>query len=202
MKTTPILFSTEMVQAILRGDKTQTRRTNGLKSLNDSPDDWLFANMTCTDGHKKEFFFRHKYFEGDGCDLLIACPYGKVGDLLWVRETFGQGVSEKLYYKADKGIVDQLVLSWKPSIHMPKAAARIWLRITNIRVERLHEIIEEDAKAEGAPIGRVLGMGQIGGSHREGFIELWERINGFDSWSKNPWVWVVEFEVISKTGKS
>lgn len=199
MKESPILFSTEMVQAIMADRKLQTRRVVKPQPTKcGSITHFAWGAVTSTNsmpvvsGHATE----------------SKCPYGKVGDLLWVRETFGQGVSGKFYYKADKSIADKLVLSWKPSIHMPKAAARIWLRITNIRVERLHEITEEDAIKEG-----VMKLSDEGfwkyyqsepywcHSAKRSFETLWYSINGEESWNVNPWVWVIEFEVISKTGK-
>lgn len=180
MKQKPILFSTAMVQAILNGSKTQTRRMVKMYKSDEHP---LRQNS--------EWFIENK-----------TCPYGKVGELLWVRETFGfDDAICHYFYKAnyDESDINHLKGSWKPSIHMPKVACRIWLQITNIRVERLQKITEQDAQNEGATHDRAIGYGQIGGSHREGFINLWQSINGEQSWQQNPWVWVIEFKRIDKT---
>jgi hypothetical protein len=192
MKQTPILFSTEMVQAILEGRKTQTRRVVKKITLDKSMD-----------------------------LILKQCPYGQPGDILWVRETFGSGVSGKVYYKADKGLVDQLVIHWKPSIHMPYEACRLFLRIKSVRMERLHDISYDDAIAEGIevltcpnadagdyncyPRNYMTDNAKSDGwpyfkdeEYTKSFASLWQSINGTESWDANPWVWVVEFERIEK----
>jgi hypothetical protein len=84
-------------------------------------------------------------------------------------------------------------MPWRPSIHMPKSAARIWLKVTDVKVERLRDISQEDAVAEGVKASPPFAIGY--------FKNLWESINGAASWNANPWVWVVEFEVVSKNGK-
>ena len=183
-----------MVQAILAGRKTQTRRVV-------KPQPTLHGNITKfawgagTSGNTMPVVHGHK--------TASKCPYGKVGDLIWVRETWSEEpVLHSLRYKAnlnDFGLEGHKAqgFKWKPSIFMPKAAARIWLRITNVRVERLHEITADDCRKEGKPNG---------GDTQDNlamlwFKTLWQSINGSDSWNDNPWVWVIEFEVISKTGK-
>lgn len=201
MSEKPILFSTEMVQAILIWRKTQTRRV-----VKPQPEKiGAFTKFAWGAGTSENTM---PVFAGFSTES--KCPYGKIGDLLWVRESFCPDYFDKGHhpslnaYKADWNDTAAEYCSkpkWKPSIHMPKSAARIWLKVTKVRVERLHQITEEDALKEGALIGRVWGYGHIGGSHREGFIKLWERINGWDSWLANPWVWVIEFEVISTTGR-
>jgi hypothetical protein len=107
-------------------------------------------------------------------------------------------------YFADE-TVDHDMFHWKPSIHMPKRAARIWLRITNVRVERLMDIKREDAKAEGIKIDSITGTkfhnyvdGTTTYNERTSFYSLWESINGKESLDSNPWVWVVEFQRIEK----
>lgn len=183
MKSLPILFSTEMVQAILAGRKTQTRRPVKYPDL----------------GVELELSHRS----------ISSCRYGQPGDLLWVKETFtvrdevvkdgdGRVIHEyPVYiYKADKQPQVQEIIKWKPSIFMPKKASRITLEITDIRVERLLDISEEDAKAEGVQPGRVLGLGSIGNkTYREGFISKWGEIYD-DKYGLNPWVWVIEFKRI------
>lgn len=184
MKQRPILFSTPMVRAILEGRKTQTRRVvkhplddRGVRTTYRVFEDW----------HGKE----------------VKCPYGQVGDVLWVRETwqlFSPYGPEDYYfgYKATPGEIGEEASEkynylrpdvWKPSIHMPKEACRIWLKIINIRVERLQNINNMDIRAEGAA--------EFGcTAHRLNFQSLWQSINGQDSWKSNPWVWVIEFERI------
>lgn len=180
----PILFSTLLVRAILDGRKTETRRVvrsrhHGVHPITHvcrfSPDKWTITG-------------RGQTYE--------RCPYGQPGDLLYVRETFCR-VGDSVWYRASGE--DPPGLTWTPSIHMPKAAARIWLRVTEVRVERVQDITEEGAKAEG-----VRGCSWSGvPSWREPFANLWGRINakrGF-GWDANPWVWVVAFEVVSTTGR-
>jgi hypothetical protein len=180
MKAKPIPLKTWEVQAILDSRKTQTRRV-----VKPQPQT-LFMYMSDVNN-------LYACFENS---QAIPCPYGQPGDVLWVRETWGQGVSGKYYYKADKGIVDQVVLSWKPSIHMPREAARLFLRIKSVRVERLQEIKPEDAIREGYPIDRELAESR--NVYIEWFKSLWQSINGPESWAANPFVWVVEFERITR----
>ena len=177
MKERPILFSSPMIHAILDGRKTQTRRI--VKSANDSCGDPIMPN-----------------------DSRLPCKYGKPGDRLWVRESFRlTGDSHGEYYAGDKlggviyratnpdGICD-MEGGWKPSIHMPRAKSRKTLEITGIRVERLQDISEKDAIAEG------VGSAVTRDCKRPKFVALWESINGPGSWDANPWVWVVGFRRI------
>lgn len=227
-KERPILFSTPMVHAIFDGRKTQTRRTRGLEEINKNPDDWHFAGIYVTDcGELGDTFQNCEEF------ARIKCPYGKPGDRLWVRETwldleeehigiYGLRIDTSPYvYKADiyawleyarqEYIKDGYPYQWKPSIHMPKAAARIWLEITDISVERLQDISKEDAIAEGIePVadGYKNYMPKLSGTSQfcwptayHSFQSLWESINGAESWDLNPWLWVVKFKVLSTTGK-
>lgn len=216
MKFIPILYSTPMVQAINEDRKTQTRRTKNLEYINEKPDNWFFLkSLLRSDG---VLFFLFEGFQGDS--KLVKCPYGQPGDVLWVRETFHYVHDAetnkflKYGYKADwsigitshpknKGI-------WRPSIHMPKEAARLFLQIQDIRVERLQDISENDAIAEGvAFVGKTPSGHNLYKDYRERFIEpffapensfmsLWVSINGQRSWMSNPWVWVIEFEKIYK----
>jgi hypothetical protein len=205
MNFKPILFSTPMVQAILDGRKTQTRR--------------VVKDISIEENQHGTFSYKAKAASGiniskedlisDFLGIGSFCKYS-VGDVLWVRETFRvmincetkefahfdylAGEEEFYKYLEDK----KVKVKWKPSIFMPKEACRLFLQVKNIRVERLQEISEEDAIAEGAKHGRFYGLGQIGGSTREGFFELWETINKKGSVNKNPWVWVIEFEKIEK----
>lgn len=215
-KETPILFSTPMVQAILEGRKTMTRRIvnpqpekmNGLNTF--TPIDEFLSDLKVqAKSGLKEI---HTKGAGNGYSFPL-CPYGKVGDVLWVRETFlknGDFMTRgnvAYWYKASIELIPFKTFGWKwkPSIHMPKSAARVWLEITNIRVERLQDISEEDAIAEGinGAEGRMgyvdyLKNGQATFHPITSFQTLWQSINGEQSWNDNPWVWVLEFKQIEK----
>ena len=195
MNTKPILFSTEMVQAILAGRKTQTRRTKGLEKVNENPEGHLF-NSFSIDNKNATF----KRIEGmwQGVDV----PY-QSGDILWVREsfTFNQIGKTDYLYKADS--LTPKFIKWKPSIHMPKEACRLFLKITNVRAERLLDISEEDARNEGVEhlIPRWKDYTNDKGfcyNAWSSFKTLWIKINGIESYTSNPWVWVIEFERIEK----
>ncbi|NHB94668.1 hypothetical protein [Photorhabdus cinerea] len=203
MTEKPIIFNAEIVRAILSGRKTQTRR--------------IF----------KHFWATLSWHEVKERVLKLQCPLGKVGDRLWVRETWAhyqtinyrvcangcsfseisdglaayradgfESISEmkdhiRLMSECDFECVEFRNEKWIPSIHMPRWASRITLEITDIRVERLNEISEEDAKAEGVTAGICPGHENI--MHRVAFRELWESIYGADSFNDN-WVWVIEFK--------
>jgi len=209
MKERPILFSGPMVRAILDGRKSQTRRV--VKPQRHPFGDMLTANEVA--------------LEFSSGTRSVRCPYGQPGDRLWVRETFqpifAEGVEYKdtdwstgkgysIRYVATDGITDwvdpddNMTNRCKPSIHMPRWASRITLEITGVRVERLQEISEEDAKKEGIeseggdpkmwksynPKLGWLSVDDPAMSYRT----LWESINGPGSWDANPFVWVVEFK--------
>lgn len=201
MRELPMLYSTPMVQAIIAGRKTVTRR-----SISTQPDNEGYFEMKLKDG-----VLEIDYNQGDE-NPRVKCPYGSKGDVLWVRETWAK-VPASAYCQSN-GVL-QMPLDdpsmvavfkagwnrssplWKPSIHMPKITARIWLQITNIKVERLHGITEADAIAEGVePFGF-----RIKNSAIRLFQQLWQSINGEESWNTNPWVWVISFKVLSTTGK-
>lgn len=191
MKQRPILFSTPMVRAIIAGQKTHTRRI--AKPANEIDTQWC-----------PHFFDGkwHVYDEDGNCIKKVNCPYGQIGDQLWVRETYfpatNQQGSEIFVYKADQD--DEWIADfaeegnggWKPSIFMPRKAARIILEITNIRVERIQSITEQDAIAEGIAFSSIGG----GMDARQNYCGLWGQINGDKSWIENPWVWVIEFKRI------
>jgi hypothetical protein len=215
MKETPILYKTEMVRAILDGRKTKTRRMNGLKEINENPNDWGIARNNM-DGYIS--FCNNKTFE----IICIKSPFGQPGDLLWVRETFadlkGMGFSKDdfpnlISYKANcksesLEIAKEYGVKWKAPIFMPKTACRLWLKITDIRIERLQDITEEDAIEEGVTRDVWIRNGistnfepDSGLNYRQGFKILWDSINKkTHSWETNPWVWVVEFERVEKNG--
>lgn len=205
IKERPILFSAPMVRAILEGRKTMTRRTRGLDKINDDPEAWaLVANK----GGGK-WMFRRK----DSCTFATAtCPYGNPGDRLWVRETWmpifvnplpGYDI-DKTQYRADETNPRAGKGMWRPSIHMPRQRSRITLEITNVRVERLQDITEDDAVAEGVEIIPADGVSYVDYTGvyvcKEcavfSFFSLWEKINGRASLDSNPWVWVVKFRRI------
>ncbi len=190
MKEHPILFSTPMVQAILEGRKTQTRRiVKGF--VPDFLNDIVGGPVWALEQYDIRF------------------PYGKVGDVLWVREssatTYAQAgprIIRKVWYKADDPIIPENVkFKWKPSIHMPRSSCRLRLEIANIRVERLQEISVGDAIAEGIegngdPYGFKSYLDGGTGAAVYSYKTLWQSINGKESWEENPWVWVIEFKRI------
>lgn len=213
-KERPILFSGPMVRAILDGRKTMTRRV---------------AKRTAS-GLVKEPNGHRRWHPADP-DAVAACPYGSPGDRLWVRETWGSAdgmyhghendVPRVIAYRADKSAIDQGLsrqvpipawdlaqwnwgtIKWRPSIHMPRWASRITLEVTDVRLERLQDISEEDAKAEGVATRCLaepdespecsVGFRNPDGFALDNFRSLWDAINGAESWDANPWVWVVSF---------
>ena len=211
MGTKPILFNTEMVRAILKGRKTVTRRNpfqmpneyNRIKGLYRDGKNRLCAIFQCTvpeDPTIEEVYARYQ-----------------PGDILWVRETwnrirYGNGVTvpfqAEYWYKADDTSQNPDD-KWRPSIHMPREAARIFLRVTDVRVERLQEITLSGCVKEGISFSMADTRPDqtYGVSPRELFSLVWDHtIKPKDmpaySWRANPWVWVIEFERISKCGEA
>ncbi|MEL4301153.1 hypothetical protein ACE02Z_06025 [Shewanella xiamenensis] len=195
MKQRPIIFNTEMVQAILDGRKTQTRRP---------------VNPALVQSERLPLETSKGIFKF-WCSDEVSSPFGSVGDQLWVRETWRRfnssdecGCSESPCSCPSNGTVlfkashDDGESKWKPSIHMPRWAARIILEITDVRVERLSDISEQDAKAEGFDYPAVPDMGWWKFNARHNFLVEWDLIYG--NRSSNPWVWVIEFKVISTSG--
>lgn len=184
-KERPILFSTDMVRAILDGRKTQTRRIIKPQPVL-YPTGWQYGK-----GYKNSC----SVSASPATDVLypFECPYGKPGDRLWVRETWNQifnGITDEYIYAAtDSDVFSET--KWRPSIHMPRAASRIIIQITDVDVECLQDITEADAVAEGCPSG-----GDWATAPTVIFSELWEKINGPESWDANPWVWVISFKII------
>lgn len=202
MKSHPILFQGDMVRALLDDSKTQTRRIF-------KPDRMTWdANGRYTTHAMRG---GELSITGSGPfkpnDWLHYCPYGQPGDQLWVRETFcpiypqdptyngGQPIEYdyRATYKHGDRLGDSLGIKkvWKPAIHMPRVASRILLEIVSVRVERLQDISESDAQAEGVYTDPACPA-------YEGYRTLWEQINGPGSWDLNPWVWVVEFKVVKR----
>ncbi|WP_151825593.1 hypothetical protein [Acinetobacter ursingii] len=208
MKERPILFNTEMVKSILEGRKTQTRRI-----LNcDHPVVTGFVPNGIYGywkGTAKSDAVIQQYIST--FPFTIKCPFGLVGDRLWVRETFRLFDSDECphadfpcgcpswgtpLYRASHDCFDGE--KWTPSIHMPRSASRILLEITNLRIERLNDISSDDAKAEGFDYSThpsSIEMGYAIGA-KTNFRFTWEQIYGQNAWNKNPWVWVVEFRLI------
>jgi len=193
MKERPILFSGPMVRAILSGRKTQTRRI-----VKPQPDE---SGLSKKDGAE--------YWE-DASGRKYICPFGVPGDRLWVRETWR--TTKSLEHLAPRNIASGAPLEYmadrcltpgggrleyrgkaRPSIFMPRWASRINLEVADVRIERLNDITEEDAKAEGWD-GYISYMPQPHPAIAE-FSRLWESIHGPGSWDHNPWVWVVTFKV-------
>lgn len=212
MTERPILFSAPMVRALLDGRKTQTRRvvkpqplslgTRPLVSFNHGTPEWSFG-LDDQDARGLKWW---------------RCPYGAVGDVLWVREScwiYGRWHADGLTRTGRKRWrfqpIGQRVLfenpghdriahlgrgpgwSYRNSIHMPRWASRITLRVTDIRVERLNDISAADAMAEGMTFPEGIAYGS---DPKDAFAGLWRSINGPESWAANPWVWAVSFEVV------
>lgn len=215
----PILFSAPMVRAILDGSKTQTRRA--IKWTRNRPVDFVgsgteggpdWNNPACWGYPCDDGSFALLRPGSDLDDHTIPCPYGQPEDSLWVRETFMQEsffVPCAIRYRAtDEPCVygdpiGNLARPWMPSIHMPRWASRINLEVTGVRVERLQDISEADAIAEGiekTPSGfwSLYGQSTVDGTYspRASYRALWESINGPDRWDENPWVWAITFKVI------
>ena len=204
MKEVPMLFSGELVRAIIDGRKTQTRRIVKDQDL-----------VEDTGGGQG---FLHHAKCPSFCDY--ACRARNLcdpGDVIWVRETWSdyyedtvfradynelpeEGFEGQSAWEArnhDGSFICDINFRWRPSIHMPRWAARLFLRVKDVRVERLQSISEADAMAEGVEPGRFLGLGSIGNkTYREGFVAKWRDIYGGDSWGENPWVWAITFERI------
>lgn len=232
IKEKGLIFNSEMVRAILDGRKTQTRR----------PIKWKQTRFTEIGEREDGSHWPWSEDAEHACDFWHPCPFGAVGDRIWVRETFqgplfdydlmdsyckdptpfekpefcvykADGVPAPEFYDAD----DELHCSWRPSIHMPRWACRILLEITDVRVERLNAISEEDAQSEGVhtevwdqtvvarnyavrdeffqfwseDMPHYVEMNQL---YRSSFRSLWESIYGAENWQANPWVWVIEFK--------
>ncbi len=220
MKERGMIFNAEMVRAILDGRKTQTRRIMKVQ-----PENSELGLSRIIDSSVAKEVGMYFWSLSDACGMKrrskpFPCPFGEVGDRIWVRETFAtlepgsyepvkpqQGYCQELRYAATdrlaKSDSDIRGYKWIPSLHMPRWASRIALEITGVRVERLSDISEDDATAEGVPpAGRLLPdypgtfltpNGDFA-TAKVAFHRLWESIYGEESWQANPWVWVIEFK--------
>lgn len=205
MKETGLMFKAPLVRAILEGRKTQTRRV--VKGV--GHDNCIVLRKP---SKTKAGVFTHAM----DAPKLELCPCGKPGDRIYVRETFSQHPEwGQLAFRADGEEFEDAdgwlwEPKWEPAIHMPKALARIWLEVTGVRVERLNEISESDCWAEGVEevMHEFDGVSQCEMAKRLGcciddakplFAQLWESTGG--DWDANPWVWVVDFKVLSTTGR-
>lgn len=199
MKERPILFSGPMVRAILEGRKTQTRRPLKVPR-------WFMKEYPSVD-------LAYSGLTGAALEQKLRCPHGVSGDRLWVRETWAgnvQGCPKGISYFADhrdpRGDGPANPMRWTPSIHMPRAASRINLEVVAVRAQRLQEITQADAVAEGMhdtrgvwePLSDTDNAGP-----RAAFRSLWDEINGKRlvnqkpiSWDANPWVWAITFKVL------
>jgi hypothetical protein len=248
MKEKGILFSTEMVRAILDGRKTQTRRIVKPQPDPESKIEYMpVAPSLDWEQHYNETWKPWHWETSEGESISKFCPYGSVGDFLFVREThyrFGywvkNGVTKKGQQKwrfvvmpddvryvdnppndinhpirtsRDKLTPGQATWYKRSSLFMPKTAARIWLKVTKVRAERLQDISEQDAIVEGIEphpfhthVFKEYGFVRKGDERFftnaiDSYKSLWKSINGAESWDANHRVWVISFEVISKTGK-
>lgn len=187
----PILFNMEMVRAILDGRKSCTRRI-----IKPQPQGYFEVS-------EEPLYI----YDTDGKQGKITPPY-QPGDILYVRETWKQAPNGYYYYEdwQRNNIAD--VTKWKPSIHMPKKATRIWLKVTDVKIERLQDVTEDGAKAEGAIDNRGFihsPENEYDRIHtaKEHFIKIWNstiKKSDLDryGWDANPWVWVIEFERCEK----
>lgn len=204
MAIKPILFNTEMVRANLDGKKSCTRRI-----VKPQPTNEIQCPLgICTDGDKSEIGkFAFGSHEGGGKMIFCKPPY-QPGDILYVRETWKKALNGYYYYEdwQRNDIAD--VTKWKPSIRMPKEAARIWLKVTDVRVERLQEMTLKDFKAEGI-YDNYKTYSETYTDHLRQmtypkvFARLWNstiKKSDLDryGWDANPWVWVIEFERCEK----
>lgn len=230
MKERGMIFNGEMVRAILDGRKTQTRR----------PIKWKQTRFTEIGEREDGSHWPWSEDAEHACDFWHPCPFGAVGDRIWVRETWSSDFAnyypnDRVWYAADNNrrldieVVDgvrgiyspesevHVPFRWRPSIHMPRWASRILLEITDVRVERLNAISEEDAQREGVhtevwdqtvvarnyadsdeffqfwseDMPYYVEMNQL---YRSSFRSLWDSIYGEESWKANGWVWVIEFK--------
>lgn len=223
MRERGMIFNADMVRAVLNGSKTQTRRIiqSAAKNMQARGHE-VISHRAPGDKWYGDYVYSMRDRSGVWQDFtneqfLAKCPFGQPGDRLWVRETWSTDFAnyypnDRVWYAADDNrrldieVVDgvrgiyspesdvYVPFRWRPSIHMPRWASRITLEITGVRVERLQDISQADAKAEGCWYGRGGGEPDFAVSPADHFPTLWESIYGEESWQANPWVWVIEFK--------
>ncbi|MEJ5127672.1 hypothetical protein WH367_16645 [Comamonas sp. MYb21] len=230
MKETGLMFKAPLVRAILSGQKTQTRRICKPAVAHN-----LSQVVEVPDPQERGQVYNGSTFGDEEGDILFSSPFGGLGDRIYVRETWAYGVHAlaasrdedgPFVYAAEGTTQGRLCERWRPSIHMPKHAARIWLEITGVRVERLQAISEDDAEAEGCErleterderdyklcpkCGGTRLHNAIGGNggvifdvdcqacdtYAKRFRHLWDSTGG--DWAANPWVWVIDFKRIDQ----
>jgi hypothetical protein len=205
VKQSPILFSAPMVRAILAGNKTQTRRLVKPQPAADfvpQIGEYYRALVDEVSGEQSPEAFARFGASDENEDF--PCPFGRPGDVLWVREAYAPCSEKENHVHAKSGFTYRADWSqeeeesardflWKPSIFCTRAASRITLVVEGVRMERLQSITEEDAVAEGVDIGCP--------DHEADqplpsmlYERLWEQINGPGTWADNPWVWVITFK--------
>ena len=199
----PILFSGSMIRAILSSKKSQTRRIMNPQPTNDfnPPNGGIaeFYHPTMVDRRDGEIYPGPEIFGVADENQGYKSPYGHPGNRLWVKETWQAHLCahvehERIHYRADGECCPhdgERIKRWRPSIFLPRKFSRITLEINAIRVERLQDITEAEAQAEGVDACSLFGA--AGPKYRHAYQILWNQINGRDSWDKNPWVWIIEF---------
>jgi len=212
-------MSHEMLKSILLKQKTETRRVSGLKKINEVPDQWVIERMDVDPISGKTFAVFNCPSTPLSTKQDAGCPYGKPGDLLWVREAWAEIIGQTIF----KFSIEAELWAkygepkWKPGIHLKKEKARTWLMVKEITLERLTDITEESALAEGCNIvigskTSVIGFAtcrtqeEVNGrtiyyTAKEGFQTCMKHLHHEDIWHQNPWVWVVKFKALSKDGK-
>lgn len=208
MKERPILFSAPMVRAILDGSKTQTRRVVKLPPAPDHLGQWEATSVGgggVYDQHGHKIPYQSAIWH-TRTGKVICSPHGQPSNRLWVRETWAQPTTldpGPTVYRAAypacvpadyENIPPANQITWKPSIHMSRALSRILLEVTGVRVEPVQNITMMDAFLEGYP-GALESRRTAQGWYRS----VWEAINGKRSWVLNPWVWVIDFKIITDT---
>lgn len=203
IKERPIIFTGEMVRAIIDGRKTVTRRI-----VKPQPEKWIDKYIQ---GAYENYWFPEGIFIKDPSGFLgggpfefrttgnsVKCPYGVPGDRLWVRETWGvysaddfggdqkEGCTNSYVYRADG---EQPGIKWRSPIHLHRIGSRITLEVVKVSVERLQDISKNDCTAEG-----MIGLEDVHTGWHQSFAQLWDSINSAGSWDLNPWVWRVEFK--------
>ena len=206
IKSKGIMLKPELINAFIRGDKTQTRRTQGLDEINESPDDWT-AVITASMGDYWYTFFQN---EKTGKKLHIKFPYGMPGEHVYFKETFKK-TDDGILFQADLPESEWKDHKWTSKMFLKKVDARCWAELEGIRMQRLNDISMDDSKAEGISYMKKANRNFFKnylsdtGEHsynvknaNMSFYSLWIAINGEDSYKKNPYIWVLDLKKIEK----